>query len=376
MIMSGVTYYKLYNDIYPGDVTKGCGLTGPEIDGNFYFLRGMDITSAEVDVDLDEIVLTRLNSEKIIISGLSEYVKSIVGSDISFDGSYYDSETGSLHLIVNSGETVIEKFFTLNDIHVDCTIIGDGSEENPFGVSSDILSGVSEEIAEAIAAEAEIRKTAVAELADNILAEALRAKKEESDIRSSVETVSDRLSAEVSARKADIARVEKEISEAVKDTAINKDIVISESSPLYPFISGIWENNTIPSGTTLTEFVEKLCSADTRMVYYVNTSEADIDNVISAFGDYAKPAENLGSVSFNASGNTGAHIIGFALPKPHTLSAVTASGSGFEQNITDKFFNNPIREFKYNGNVYSLYYYKILLTVGLRSNENYNVTFA
>ena len=87
MIMSGVTYYKLYNDIYPGDVTKGCGLTGPEIDGNFYFLRGMDITSAEVDVDLDEIVLTRLNSEKIIISGLSEYIKSIVGSDISFDGS-------------------------------------------------------------------------------------------------------------------------------------------------------------------------------------------------------------------------------------------------------------------------------------------------
>ena len=374
MIMSGVTYYKLYNDIYPGDVTKGCGLTGPEIDGNFYFLRGMDIASAEVDVDLDEIVLTRLNSEKIIISGLSEYIKSIAGCDISFDGSYYDSKTGALHLIVNSGETVIEKFFTLNDIHVDCTIIGDGSEENPFGVSSDILSGVSEEIAEAVAAEADIRRTADARLADSILAEARTARAQESDIRSSVENVSDRLSVEVSARMADIVRVEKEISEAVKDTAINKDIVISESSPLYPFISGVWENNTIPSGTTLTEFVEKLCSADTRVVYYIDTPISDVDNIIASFETYKKHATELTSTSYEIEGTEGSHIIGIALPKPHSLISVNSLESGVAQKITDKFLSNVPREFISDSVSYTLYYYKI--NVGLRSNDIYSVKIA
>ena len=46
--MSGVTYYKLSENIYPGDTTKGCGLTGPEIDGNFHFLRGYDIKTGDL----------------------------------------------------------------------------------------------------------------------------------------------------------------------------------------------------------------------------------------------------------------------------------------------------------------------------------------
>lgn len=426
--MSGVIYYKLSNDIYPGDFTKGCGLTGPEIDGNFYFLRGMDIESAEVDAEADAVVLTRLNGGKIIISGLSEYIKSIAECNVSLEGTYYDEKTGQLHLVVSSGETVVEKFFTLDDIHVDCTIIGDGSEESPFGVSPDILSGVTEEFSALIEKETTERKAADTSLLGKIddeaqtrasetralssgvqknsaaildeteraldeertllqaietevntreaavLSEKNRATAAETALASQVNAVANDLSTETAERTEAIAALEQEIKS--KDAAITKDIIISESSPLFPFISGIWENNVIPSGTTFTEFVEKLCSADTRMFYYVNTTEADVDNVISAFGNYAKPVENLDSVSFNASGNTGAHIIGFALPKPHTLSTVTVSGSGFEQNITDKFFNNPIREFKYNGNVYSLYYYKILLTIGLRSNENYSVTFA
>ena len=45
-----VTYYTLQSK-YPNDFTKNCSLLSSEIDGNFYFLRGYDIKSFNVDVD-------------------------------------------------------------------------------------------------------------------------------------------------------------------------------------------------------------------------------------------------------------------------------------------------------------------------------------
>ena len=58
--MSGITYYKLSEHLYPGDATKDCGLTGAEIDANFHFLRGYDILSGKLLED-GTIVLTRLD---------------------------------------------------------------------------------------------------------------------------------------------------------------------------------------------------------------------------------------------------------------------------------------------------------------------------
>ena len=62
MSTTGVTYYKLENG-YPGDVTKGCGLSGSEIDKNFHFLRGYDIKTGEFEDG--KIILTRVNGDEI-----------------------------------------------------------------------------------------------------------------------------------------------------------------------------------------------------------------------------------------------------------------------------------------------------------------------
>lgn len=64
--IQGVTYFKLRPSgpaKIDGDYTKNCGLTGDEIDKNFYFLRSMDIASAyTVEEDGRKyLVLERIN---------------------------------------------------------------------------------------------------------------------------------------------------------------------------------------------------------------------------------------------------------------------------------------------------------------------------
>ena len=49
MAQSGITYFMLDTNIYRGDYTKKCSLTGGEIDRNFNFLRGMDIVDGFYD---------------------------------------------------------------------------------------------------------------------------------------------------------------------------------------------------------------------------------------------------------------------------------------------------------------------------------------
>ena len=101
----GVTYYKL-EQRYEGDVTKGCGLSGTEIDANFHFLRGYDVK----DVSFADGLLTieRVNGEPIVVSGLPEYVESLIGDalsgytpEISLEDSAFDRETGILTIVVN-----------------------------------------------------------------------------------------------------------------------------------------------------------------------------------------------------------------------------------------------------------------------------------
>ena len=59
-MMNGITYYKLKSN-YEGDITKNCGLTGQEVDNNFYVLEGRDIKSVTVEDNC--IVITLMNGE-------------------------------------------------------------------------------------------------------------------------------------------------------------------------------------------------------------------------------------------------------------------------------------------------------------------------
>ena len=101
MAQSGITYFMLDTNIYRGDYTKKCSLTGGEIDRNFNFLRGMDIVDGFYD-DNGILHLINLGGDDIpITSGAT----NIFGEGIDFSGTSYDKETGILNISVN-GETI------------------------------------------------------------------------------------------------------------------------------------------------------------------------------------------------------------------------------------------------------------------------------
>ena len=109
MIQSGITYFMLDTNIYRGDYTKNCSLTGGEIDKNFNFLRGMDIIGGYFDEN-NGLHLINLGGEDIgPITGLT-FEEPVL--NIDFSGTSYDGETGVLNLCVN-GETIqLEGFNT------------------------------------------------------------------------------------------------------------------------------------------------------------------------------------------------------------------------------------------------------------------------
>lgn len=111
MIQSGITYFMLDTNIYRGDYTKNCSLTGGEIDKNFNFLRGMDIIGGYFDEN-NGLHLINLGGEDIgPITGLT-FEEPVL--TIDFSGTSYDDETGVLNLCVN-GETIqLEGFNTCN----------------------------------------------------------------------------------------------------------------------------------------------------------------------------------------------------------------------------------------------------------------------
>ena len=128
----GVIYYKLENG-YEDDITKGCGLSGDQIDGNFYFLRGYDISS--FDLSDGKLIIRRLNGETLNID-----IKQCF-NDYDFE---YDSENGILKIAMPYGKTFdITGFLTKNDIQVfsDDSINGDGTKNNPLTISNTVKTG-------------------------------------------------------------------------------------------------------------------------------------------------------------------------------------------------------------------------------------------
>ena len=75
--MAGITYFKLMNPKYGDDKTKGCALTGAEVDANFNFLRGYDIEKIAI-VDQTNLEFKRVNGEIISVDLMDEEVRENV----------------------------------------------------------------------------------------------------------------------------------------------------------------------------------------------------------------------------------------------------------------------------------------------------------
>jgi len=75
--MNGITYFKLMNPRYGDDKTKGCALTGAEVDANFNFLRGYDIEKIAI-VDQTNLEFKRVNGEVISVDLMDEEVRENV----------------------------------------------------------------------------------------------------------------------------------------------------------------------------------------------------------------------------------------------------------------------------------------------------------
>ena len=132
----GVIYYKLDPDYhYEGDYTKNCGLNGGEIDGNFHFLRGYDISELGLSKNKEELVVTRFNGETMSVNLKENF------SGYDFE---YDKSKGVLKITMPYGETIdLEGFLTERIFHVygDFTMNGDGTRYNPIRVSSIAKTG-------------------------------------------------------------------------------------------------------------------------------------------------------------------------------------------------------------------------------------------
>ena len=129
-VINGITYFKLMSE-FEGDYTKNCGLFGEEIDANFYFLRGYDIESIDINENR-ELIINRIDKD---------YAPTIINLDealgrINFN---FDKEQGVINVIYPDGDTQsIEGFLVEGKnikVSTDHTIDGDGTIFKPLRVS-------------------------------------------------------------------------------------------------------------------------------------------------------------------------------------------------------------------------------------------------
>lgn len=136
---NGIIYFKR-NSQYEGDFTKGCSLSGSEVDNNFFTLEGRDVKA--ISVENNDIVLTLVNGNKL---------KAKDALDNFIVGVKYDAEKGDLILYRNNGE--VERLHGFKEQHkgehehhtevvsVNDTMIGNGSKKHPIGVSPMQMTG-------------------------------------------------------------------------------------------------------------------------------------------------------------------------------------------------------------------------------------------
>ena len=132
----GVIYYKRESK-YSGDTTADRSLRCDEVDGNFYFLRGYDINTIDIDSDTNELVVKRVNGETIRVD-ISQSI-SVSGIDITFN-----PETGVLTVLTPDGKKEIPGFLTPEtgvEVASDSTLDGNGGFKNPLRVSATEKTG-------------------------------------------------------------------------------------------------------------------------------------------------------------------------------------------------------------------------------------------
>lgn len=135
--MANITYYKLKEGIYPGDVTKNCGLTGIEVDKNFKFLEDHIIDKVGITDD-NKIILYFRNGETITskksIPTAGEY-------NLTFE---FDEERGVL--IINNNGKILEVpgFGKHCDacLCTDSTLQGNGTKKHLLGIAKPYRTGM------------------------------------------------------------------------------------------------------------------------------------------------------------------------------------------------------------------------------------------
>ena len=129
--MNGITYFRLTSQ-YDGDVTKNCGLTGAEIDNNFYVLEGRDVK--DVELENSALKVTLYNND-VMYADLSPLNNGLV-KDLSFE---FDSETGVLRIYKDGTVQELTGFLTArsddNVVFTDGTLKGNGKVDAPLGIS-------------------------------------------------------------------------------------------------------------------------------------------------------------------------------------------------------------------------------------------------
>lgn len=133
----GVIYYKREAD-YDGDKTVNRSLHCEEVDGNFHFLRGYDISGITFDQKTDTLELHRVDGSVLRVN---------IGKPVNLNGASLDKRTGVLTLDTDEGPITVSGFLTnenaINGIKVatDSTISGDGTTNNPLRVSATEKTG-------------------------------------------------------------------------------------------------------------------------------------------------------------------------------------------------------------------------------------------
>ena len=131
---NGVVYYKREAE-YDGDRTLDRSLTGNEVDGNFFFLRGYDIERIAVNSETHELTLTRVDGQKLKVN---------IGQEIGGVQISFNPNTGVLHVITPAGEYDVPGFLSLESgirIATDDTLDGSGVMTDPLRVSATEKTG-------------------------------------------------------------------------------------------------------------------------------------------------------------------------------------------------------------------------------------------
>lgn len=225
MIQSGITYFMLDTNIYRGDYTKNCSLTGGEIDKNFNFLRGMDIIGGYFDEN-NGLHLINLGGEDIgPITGLT-FEEPVL--NIDFSGTSYDGETGVLNLCVN-GETIqLEGFNTC-----DCEELKKEIDDIRCHVENHeiVISGLTEdfesfkETLDNITSDSELNSAAIAKAIVALTNENEKLGKQVTTNMDNIKELGNRIGKEEKERKDEDVRLNNEINNLKnKDTDINGKI--------------------------------------------------------------------------------------------------------------------------------------------------------